>query len=1123
MTCLKTVLTCSAVLVAFTVLAQPGEKQRSENAAKMKAALTMRVGQWDEEAKLVRRKKEPAPPKAAKPQKEATVEVEAVKTGTALVVGDAITTGAKKGVTVTAGAVGVQKISPNSAVRYVSFNPPALDPTKKSTIELELTKGEVQHRTGKLASGSVYRSRSMPRLAASAGTAYAVRLVGSEFEVFVAEGQVKVALDRAPETVLTVGARQKTLVGQTLPAAPLPFTAADEARARALLSIPISSMIGYTDPLELKREDAEEIVAIDVRPVLAIERASVLEAKWRANSVVVPGGRTFWTVDRMGVRREIGKGYQFVEASKLGGVILGLDPDTKELYAFDIEGNKRFVASDYEGFVSLAPNGSRALVKLKKWSFEGEGASRNASQKTDLYLVSTSGVLLQRVGVLGSDGGVPEVFWRKAGKRLVVVTRWTTGAEKSFTSVALPEFDSAFVTMRTIELNYPLSTEGKWKIDVTASGRWIIAVLGDETRIIDADAGKTISIRNVTETREIPGETALFVKTGDGGASKVEGFPQPPSMLGDGQPPRLVPLQNSDSVPSEPKVWAVSPNGELITFRSSKTSTVHVADSLDLKRFSDVYVGMAADYECEWVSGDEVYYKETRKVGEKIEVEEILIKLAVQREGARPRRFPGNPDRTSEWPQFTSDLDSQRFIEMFLYDMGPDGTLIGGSKYIRGTVARSFILRPQNGGTLDYVQHGYSLGSGLSGLAKDGTIYGREFAILPDGRYVALPPGHESAGQILPNGRMLLEGGKEWDPKDHGPKYPIGDGKPYGGRVSDVPWIPLGAAIHEVSENGLILYLEETSEDRPRKFWIGDGRKNPVLAEAMAPRTMSSFCLGMDGSLVYSYSSMRHNEPMKTAIFKVGLTGQAVEILNETYDHKPDISVSVRGTTSEGLVFGTISEPIPGTRGMVIPADCFVVIKGEMVLLSERMGPGWKLGMVKVKASGALIGAVYRDGKPVLMVPNLYDLLARSPSTAPSPPVRPSPSGLPVGEYEGAVYRGGRRDQSSRDMAARSAPGVQFSLSADGGYRFMQGSSDLSRIEGPPILIAEGKATLQGKEMVLKPTRPGTSQLSVLGWRFDRELRLQIEADGSLSFVGRPNGATDPPPPGTELRLVKRS
>lgn len=1115
MSFLKTALTLSALLCALTALAQPGEKQRSENAAKMKAALTMRVGQWDDEAKLVRRKKDPNPPKQGKPQKEATVEVESVKTGTALVVGDAITTGVKKGVTVTAGAVGVQKISPNSAVRYVSFNPPALDPTKKSTIELELTKGEVQHRTGKLASGSVYRSRSMPRLAASAGTAYAVKLVGSEFEVFVAEGQVKVALDKAPDTVLTVRARQKTLVGQTLPAAPLPFTAADEARARALLSIPINSMIGYTDPVELRREDAEEIVAIDVRPVLAIERATVLAAKWRENSVVVPGGRTFWTVDRLGVRREIGKGYEFVEASKLGGVILGLDPDTKELYAFDIEGSKRFVASDYEGFISLAPNGSRALVRLKKWGFEGEGDSRRMSQSVDMYLVSTRGLLQQRVSVLGTDGRDPEIFWRKAGKRLVVVTRWKTA--KTHTSVAVPEFDSQWITMRTIKLQYPLSTEGEWKIEVTPSGRWIIATLGDETRVIDVDAGERVSLKNVIEHREIPGETALFVKMADGSASKVEGFPQPFNPLEEGQPPRLVSLQSSDSIPSEPKVWAVSPNGELITFRSPKTSTVHVADSLDLKRFSDVYVGMVPDYECEWVSGDEVYYKETRKEGETTKVEEVLIKLAVQREGARPRRFPGNPDRTSELPQFISDLDSQGFIEMFLYDMGFDGTLIGGSKYIRGTVARSFILRPQNGGTLDYVQHGYSLGSGLSGLAKDGTIFGREFAILPDGRYVALPPGYESAGQILPNGRMLLEGGKEWDPKDRGPKYPIGDGKPYGGRVSDVPWIPLGATIHEVSENGLILYLEETAEDRPRKFWIGDGRRNPVLAQAMVPRTMSSFALGMDGSLVYSYSSMRHNEPMKTAIFKVGLTGQALEVLNDTYDHKPDISVSVKGTTSEGLVFGTLYEPLPGTRGLSIPADCFVVINGEIVFLSEKMGPGWKLGMVKVKASGALIGAVYKDGKPVLMVPNLYDLLSR---TAPPPVTQAAPPGtLPAGEYGGVVYRGGRRNQQSSDAASA----VQFRLDADGTYRFSQGSGGLTRIEGEPILITEGKATLQGKELVLKPSRKGTSQLSILGWRFDQELRLRVESDGSLSFLGRPNGVTDPPPPGTELRLVKKS
>jgi len=320
----------------------------------------------------------------------------------------------------------------------------------------------------------------------------------------------------------------------------------------------------------------------------------------------------------------------------------------------------------------------------------------------------------------------------------------------------------------------------------------------------------------------------------------------------------------------------------------------------------------------------------------------------------------------------------------------------------------------------------------------------------------------------------------------------------------------------------LVLYTEDTKEYREMKFWVGDGKKNPVQAAAPIPRT-SGFCLGEDGSLIYFHSSMRQNEPMKTRFFQLGLNGQTDELLNETYNHSGERGFVVQGTTSDGIVFGTVLEEIPGGRGLAAPGDCFVIVKGEIVFLSEKMGPGWKLGMVKVKASGALIGAVYKDGKPVLMVPNLYDLLARSPSAAPSSPVRPTPGGLPVGEYGGAVYRGGRRDQSSRDTAVRAAPGVQFSLSADGSYRFLQGSSDLTRIEGPPLLIAEGKATLVGKELVLKPTRPGTSQLSVLGWRFDRELRLKIEADGSLSFVGRPNGDTDPPPQGTELRLVKQS
>jgi hypothetical protein len=930
----------------------------------------MRVAQWDAEAQLVRRVD-------AKDSKKVE-PVKSVAAGTKLRVADAVTTG-KKEIGLFAGAVGYQRIAANSAVRYVAFNPPSLDPLKKSTIELELTKGEVQHRTGKLATGSVYRSRSGTRLAASAGTAYSVTVREGDLEVLVAEGEVVVALASRADQTLTVGPRQKTRLGATLPAAATPVTPADEVRLRALLSLPISNVIGYTDPFVLTRADAEEIVTLQVRPRLIVERAAESQARWRPMSVVVPSQSTFWTVDETGQRREAGKGLTFLAASPNGDAVLGTD-GKGALVTVDLQG-RRWETSP-NGFVkllSLSPNGRRAVVLLDRWvaefsepEREGGGSTRTMKRKTEAYLINTRGgleskiVTLVGVNLVGGADENSEFAWRQGSNRLFVTSR-AEGA----VNVAVPTnlIDDNTVTMARLDRSNPFSQKGDWEIEIPRSGHWVIARGQEAVVVADATFGASVRLTDVATIQELLDNRSLLVTFDDGSTATVERSSRPFEPMGAnaGNEPQVYrPARRGLELLDESR--ALSPNGELVTFRSGTTGTVMVADSLNLFRNSNTYVGYGARYRCEWLTGDEVLYEPPADDGKEAD-EALLIRLGIKREGAVPQGFPVPPTYDAARP--ISLPEGSVFSEVILASVNNSGVAAGFMKTSLESPSGGFIFRPgRNGGTFPTSE------TVLLGLSEDGTAFGWNLAVLPTGRTVVTPPGSPDTllptHAVTPDGQILVEGNRIWDPKaGAGATFPVGDGLPYGGRVRRLLNVPEGSAAIGMNRQGSILYLSASDVPGPKALHVGRLDQPPLLFEARIQELLYGYRLGEDGS-VYAVSGSVRGNRMINRIYRIRPTGEPV-VVYETADQ-----ISLEGATKEGIVYGNLMVAAGGSQaGLLKYGNAFAVLDGEFVPLPPLMGDGWTLSIRSINSRGDIAGSVTKDGKPWPIIPNLYQILQK--------------------------------------------------------------------------------------------------------------------------------------------------
>lgn len=122
------------------------------------------------------------------------------------------------------------------------------------------------------------------------------------------------------------------------------------------------------------------------------------------------------------------------------------------------------------------------------------------------------------------------------------------------------------------------------------------------------------------------------------------------------------------------------------------------------------------------------------------------------------------------------------------------------------------------------------------------------------------------------------------------------------------------------------------------------------------------------------------------------------------------------------------------------------------------------------------------------------------------------------GTFRGAQFVQEKR--SDNGFAGNAAMAVRLSILEGGKYTIEQVSSPVASLE-KPIKLASGKAVMSGDKFKLEPVEKLESPFSVLGWRFDKALKLKKNKDNSLSLEGKPNGTTDAPGKGVELRFVK--
>lgn len=332
-----------AALGLFSVSSGIAVTQKTDEKRDSDEPYRIRISRWADDASLTRDRK----------------PVSQVKKGTKLELADLLKTGARNYVDVYCGALGLSRVHKNSSLKYVSFNPPLLTPNKDCEVTAEI-KGRILHRVGVLTEKSKYLSKSGIKSTASKGTAYSIEAEGDKYTVIVAEGKVEVSM-AGKSTVLAIAARQKAALSTTLPAQASPVTLSDESTIRDLLSLPIVTILGYGDPVELRRKDATRIVTLRVYNAVVVERDSEAKATWRPRSIVVTEPTTFFSVDEAGTKRKIGVGLKFLAVDPRGKIVLGSDSNNR-IVAMKFDGtDKRVINDTPTEFISLAPDASRLL------------------------------------------------------------------------------------------------------------------------------------------------------------------------------------------------------------------------------------------------------------------------------------------------------------------------------------------------------------------------------------------------------------------------------------------------------------------------------------------------------------------------------------------------------------------------------------------------------------------------------------------------------------------------------------------------------------------------------------------------------------------------------------------
>lgn len=549
-----------------------------------------------------------------------------MKAGVTLEVPDIIETKAQT-VAVLGGELHYTKLAPNSKLRYITIKPTEFVRSKPATFYMAVEKGKAQFRVGILARSSFIRALAPMLATAAKGTAYSVAVDGQKTTLVVAEGKVDIYRESAPSTVVTVNPREKLVytVGSPFPTQATPVDRADEKEIRELLSLPTQKLYGYLGGRELKRADAEDIVTLNVRPALRVLIGDE-SAKWpnRPNSIY-PGVTSFRSIDDQGVEKRFDG--EFLAASKDGKVWVVYRSGQGTLALSNLNKVLTTLSREKLRSVHVAPNGSRVIAF---------GPGPDASRAGMILSYSPTGGT--PVKVEGPMGSAPDfqVIWRRGGSRGFIVQKLNgKNVVYNLSGGTSQESLQPYADADPFEI----SPAGDWIMSTAGQNRYYFIPLATEQ---EPQTGSSAFA--------VQSDTKPMFLSGGAGPRDRENIAYTPIGIGQlfKKNPREAGQGTSFSLPTgiAPDTYhrsALSPNSELVTFLNPGTGTAYVADSADLSRDSDTYVGIIPPSTWEWVSGNEVWYEDHLDD----QKDSIIITLGVRRPGvgglSNPSTLPSSP------------------------------------------------------------------------------------------------------------------------------------------------------------------------------------------------------------------------------------------------------------------------------------------------------------------------------------------------------------------------------------------------------------------------------------------------------------------------------------------------
>jgi hypothetical protein len=607
---------CATLVIAGAMIAGASGSAADPNANKV------RILAWSKDAKLSRKltdkelqqikaKRKPGDKKPLPTYKA----LAGVKAGALLEVPDIIET-KKSQVDIKGGTLTFTRLAPNTVVKYTKIDPTRFEPTTPANLLLTVERGSALMRIGTMKQPSRVQIDAPKTITGAAGTAYSVTVKGQKTTLLVAEGQVQIASEITPDDIVVVGEREKLIfdaaTGDPFPTQAVPATNADEAQIRALLSLPVTGLNGYSYGRELKRGDAGDVIVTRVQPITRkVDSSSFSSYKPRwgtPDRVYLTGRSDFWTTDSSGSRRHAGSGLMFEAISPDGSFIIGSKAN-KGLWRVNWDGSGLKQISRLPlGEVRISPNGKRLIAgsgwrleAISKWNpkkrdFVATGQKRWKIANKSIVVLSTSGGK-ERTLIKNPPKGYGDPIWKRGGDRLIYrFSHWKGSFQYIDGDTSPPR---VLVSGAATDSWFG---PGEWM--VSPMGKWLSGSLSGKATFIRLSDRKTFRHEAGEHPIILVGEKTAKLSSGD--VVDIEN-PAAGARPFDGSVDIEYPYPQLRSSRSNAPLIDGSLNGELITYYTSDF-LASVADSLNPAINTTTAAGVPQYTEVHWINGFRALY-----------------------------------------------------------------------------------------------------------------------------------------------------------------------------------------------------------------------------------------------------------------------------------------------------------------------------------------------------------------------------------------------------------------------------------------------------------------------------------------------------------------------------------